>query len=249
LKHFLGFIQKDPSEAGNEDISAYMVHCSTDEAYSSSFQKMAIFAIKFYFNNILHRNIDQDALPWPKGERKLPVVFSTKEVTHVLSSLNNLKHRAILWLIYSGGLRLSEAVNLRVNDIDFDRMQIHIRRAKGKKDRYTILSKKTALLITKYLKEYHPADWLFQGIKGDKYSKKSVQNIFMKALKKSGIAKHATVHTLRHSFATHLLENGTDLRYIQELLGHASPKTTEIYTHVTRYSLQKIVSPIDVLDL
>jgi site-specific recombinase XerD len=206
-------------------------------------------AIRAYLENILKKPVDSSTIPWPKGEKKLPIVLSAEEVTTLLSSIDNLKHKCIIWLIYSAGLRISEAVYLTVDDIDFDRMQIHIRKAKGKKDRCSILSRKAADIIQQYLKEYQPAKWLFQGQKGGNYTVKSIQMIFHKALDKTSIKKHATVHTLRHSFATHLLENGTDLRYIQELLGHSNSKTTEIYTHVTRISLQKIQSPLDSLNV
>lgn len=151
-------------------------------------------------------------------------------------------------VIYSGGLRISELINLRVKDIDSDRMQIRISQAKGKKDRYTLLSNKTLLILRKYFTEYKPKEWLFEGESSGQYSTTSVEKILKKALIATGIKKRITVHSLRHSFATHLLESGTDLRYIQNLLGHSSSKTTEIYTHITTKGLDKIVNPLDKLE-
>lgn len=151
--------------------------------------------------------------------------------------------------IYSAGLRIGEALNLRISDIDSKRMQIRIEQGKGKKDRYTLLSVKTLEVLKKYFVEYKPKIWLFEGQKGGQYSEKSIQLIFHKAKEAAKINKKVTVHTLRHSFGTHLLENGTDLRYIQSLLGHSSSKTTEIYTHITTKGFGQIVSPLDKLNL
>jgi len=176
--------------------------------------------------------------------------LSEAEVKNILSNVNNLKHKVILMTIYSAGLRISEAINLKIKDIDSNRMQIRVEQSKGKKDRYTLLSKKTLEMLRLYFKEYKPKEWLFEGAKeGTPYSAKSIQTIFTEATKLAGIKKRATVHTLRHSFATHLLENGTDLRYIQSLLGHESSKTTEIYTHITTKGFDQILSPLDKLDL
>jgi site-specific recombinase XerD len=151
--------------------------------------------------------------------------------------------------IYSAGLRISEAINLKIKDIDSERMQIRIEQAKGKRDRYTLLAEKTLELLRQYFKVYRPQTWLFEGLKlGEQYSTRSIQNIFHASLQKAGITKDVTVHTLRHSFATHLLENGTDLRYIQSLLGHSSSKTTELYTHITTKGFDQIKSPVDQLD-
>jgi len=158
-------------------------------------------------------------------------------------------HKCIIYLIYSAGLRLTEVVHLKISDIQSDRKQIFIRSAKGNKDRYVILSDKILKLLKKYYKEYKPTIWLFENQPGNQYSRRSIQKIFKKAVTNAGVKKHATIHTLRHSFATHLLEHGTDLRYIQELLGHKSSRTTEIYTHITHTAKNKIVSPLDILDI
>lgn len=190
----------------------------------------------------------------PRQEQSLPTVCSVEEIQMILSNVKNIKHKAILSTIYSAGLRISEVINLPIKAIDSDRMQIHIKNAKGNKDRYTILSKKVLDLLREYFKQEKPHYWLFEGMGSTKekpvqYSSRSIQNILKVAIKKTGIKKHITVHTLRHSFATHLLENGTDLRYIQNLLGHSNSKTTEVYTHITTKGFNQIVSPLDKLDI
>jgi hypothetical protein len=152
-------------------------------------------------------------------------------------------------VIYSAGLRISECINLKIKDIDSNRMQIRIEQAKGKKDRYTLLSTKTLTFLRTYIKAYRPKVYLFEGQFGDQYSARSIQTIFQETVKKAGITKRVTVHSLRHSFATHLLENGTNLRYIQSLLGHSSSKTTEVYTHITTKGFDQLKSPMDGLDI
>jgi site-specific recombinase XerD len=186
----------------------------------------------------------------PKKDKKLPVVLSQKEVFRILSLVTNIKHRTILMLIYSGGLRIGEAVKLRVEDIDPERKLIYIKSAKGRKDRYTILSDVALKTAQKYFDLYKPQRWLFPGSRPDKHiTTRTVQAIFEDACKNAGITKDVSPHSLRHSFATHLLESGIDLRYIQELLGHKSSKTTERYTHVSNKDLSKIKSPLDALSI
>ena len=170
-------------------------------------------------------------------------------VMALLASVENIKHKSMLYTIYSAGLRRSELINLRRNDIDRARNVIRVCGGKGKKDRETLLSKTLLTLLATYEQQYKPQTWLFEGEKGEKYSESSLQKVFNKAVEKSGIQKDISLHTLRHSFATHLLERGTDLRYIQVLLGHNSSKTTEIYAHVTRRGFDKIKSPLDNLEL
>jgi len=174
--------------------------------------------------------------------------LSEEEVMRIINSVKNLKHKAILLTIYSAGLRISEVINLRIADIDSSRKTIIIKGAKGKKDRNSLLSEKLLIILRNYFKEYKPKDWLFEGQEGEQYAESSIQHIFHKACQDAKILKKATVHTLRHSFATHLLERGTDLRYIQELLGHSSSKTTEIYTHITHKGMEQIKSPLDNLE-
>jgi site-specific recombinase XerD len=166
----------------------------------------------------------------------------------LFSAVENRKHRTILMLGYSAGLRLGEIVRLKINDIDRERMQIRVVQSKGKKDRYTKLSDKFLPMLDVYIEEYRPKEYLFEGASGDEYSTRSIQNMIRDVVAKAGIKKHVTMHTLRHTFATHCLENGVDLRYIQSMMGHESSKTTEIYTHVTTKGFDQIKSPLDTLD-
>lgn len=231
------------------EIIAYMRYLVQERGVSASSQNQSVNAIKFYYEKVKGGARKFYQLERPLKETKLPTVLSVEEVQALISSTQNLKHRVMIMLCYSAGLRLSELLNLKPGDIDSDRMQIKIKGAKGKKDRYTLLSAKLLPLLRDYYQQYHPKAYLFEGEKGGMYSERSMQTLVRDALKRAKIAKHATVHTLRHSFATHLLENGTDLRYIQNLLGHSSSKTTEVYTHVTSKALSGIKSPLDSLDV
>ena len=185
----------------------------------------------------------------PRKENYLPEVLSEEEIASILKAITNLKHKAIIMVIYSGGLRISELINLKVKDIDSDRMQMRISQSKGKKDRYTLLSNKTLLILRNYFTEYKPKEWLFEGEGGGQYADSSIYSIFKKAITSANIKKKVSIHSLRHSFATHLLESGTDLRYIQSLLGHSSSKTTEIYTHITTKGFDQIKNSLDKLDI
>ncbi|MFS4481372.1 tyrosine-type recombinase/integrase [Hyunsoonleella sp. 2307UL5-6] len=213
---------------------------------SISYQNQCISGIKKYLDYKNMEVLDID-LERPKKPKKLPEVLSEDEIKHVLQHITNLKHKTLIALIYSAGLRIGEALKLRVKDIDSNRMVIHIKSAKGKKDRYTLLSPKFLELLREYYKTYQPKTYLFEGQSGGLYTSSSAQNILKKATYKAKITKPITLHTLRHSFATHLLENGTDIRYIQTLLGHSSPNTTMIYTHVSQTSIRNIKNPFDNL--
>lgn len=253
MKYFADFCRKFGPEnidhVTKEEINAYISELILGKNISASQQNQRINAIKFYYEKVLGREREYYSIHRPRSEKKLPVVLSEEEVHRLLNSIENLKHRTILSLIYSAGLRISELINLRIEDIDSGRNLIFIRNSKGKKDRTTLLSQAILEMLRDYYRQYRPSDYLFQGQNGGKYSVKSIQNVFKRALKHSGIKKQATVHTLRHSFATHLLERGTDLRYIQELLGHSSSKTTEIYTHITQKGIDKIISPFDHINI
>lgn len=214
---------------------------------SISYQNQAINAIKQYFE-YCGIEVEMGAIERPRKEKKLPVVLSMGEVQRLILQAHNLRHKTLLVLIYSGGFRLGEAINLRLRDIDSDRMLVHIKAAKGRKDRYTLLSTRALVILREYCAVYTPTDFLFESAPGKAYAKRSVQHVVKMAAKRAGITKHITPHSLRHSFATHLLENGTDLRYIQNLLGHNSPKTTMIYTHVSDMAVQKIRNPFDLMD-
>ncbi len=236
-------------DLSDEDIREYLLYLVDQKKVSQSYQNQAINAIKFYYEQVLGRPTQTYYLQRPKREMTLPSVMSEAEVLMLLRKVDNLKHRAALCLIYSAGLRIGELINLKICDIDSSRFEIRINQAKGKKDRISILSPNILKLLQEYFKVYRPREWLFEGQFGEKYSAGSIEAVFRKAKKAAGIKKKATVHTLRHSFATHLLERGTDLRYIQALLGHQSSRTTEIYTHVTEKGFKKIISPFDNLEL
>jgi len=245
LEYFKG---KDVTKLTKSEVMDFLL-IESEKGFSAAYQNQLVNSIKFYFEKVLGRQKEFYNLPRAKKPFKLPVVFSEEEIVLLFDQVDNFKHKCILYLIYSGGLRISEAVNMKVGDIDSTRNQILIRGAKGKKDRTTLLSQTLLEMLRKYYSVYKPKEYLFEGETGGQYSIKGIQNIFNKALKASGIKKEATTHSLRHSFATHLLERGTDLRYIQELLGHESSKTTEIYTHVTKKAVDKIVSPLDNLNI
>lgn len=250
FERFLQYFHGTSAEAiTDHQINRYMQHLLHTKKIGMSTQNLIINAIKFFYERVRKRERKVYALERPLKAQKLPTVLSEREVAAILKAIDNLKHRTMLQLIYAAGLRRSELVNLKTNDIDRQRKVINIRGAKGKKDRITLLSEKFIVLLEAYLREYAPKMWLFEGAGGEQYSASSLQKVFTAALQKSGVTKEATLHTLRHSFATHLLEKGTDLRYIQALLGHNSSKTTEIYTHVTTKGIDKITSPLDDLDL
>jgi site-specific recombinase XerD len=182
----------------------------------------------------------------PRKDKKLPLVLSKEHILQIIENTNNIKHRCIVSLLYSSGLRRSELINLKISDIDSSRMLIRVQDAKGSKDRYSLLSNTALKDLRAYYKQWKPKVYLFESPKGEKYSPNSVGKIVTNAAIKAGINKRVSPHTLRHSFATHLLENGTDLRYIQLLLGHSSTKTTEIYTHVAKSSFNSIKNPLDL---
>lgn len=228
------------------DFLRYLV---TERHVSTSYQNQSINSIKFYYEKVMRGQRKVYLIDRPREETYLPEVLSEQEISDILNATENLKHKAILMTIYSAGLRISEAINLKVKDIDSQRMQIRVEQAKGKKDRYTLLGTKTLEILRKYFLEYKPKIWLFEGAKGEQYAPRTIQEILKKSVAKTQIKKRVTVHTLRHSFATHLLEAGTDLRYIQSLLGHANSKTTEIYTHITTKGFDQIKSPLDRLEI
>ncbi len=236
-------------EISEDQINVFMKYLLHTKKVSASTQNQAINAIKFYYERVRKEQRKVYALERPLKESKLPKVLSEEEVLAILKSVENVKHKAMLWLIYAAGLRRSELIGLKLKDVDSKRMVINILGGKGKKDRITLLSEKILNLLRIYFTSYKPKVWLFEGTPGEAYSATSLQQVFSKALRKSGVKREATLHTLRHSFATHLLEGGTDIRYIQALLGHSSSKTTEIYTHVTTKGFDKIRSPLDNLDI
>jgi integrase/recombinase XerD len=240
------FPEKRVDELTEREVSEYLYYLVKQRKMSLSTQNQAINAIKFYFEKVLKHQRRIYVIDRPRKGRTLPAVLSKSEVQKILLGVENFKHRCILMLIYSSGLRIGELVRMEVRDIMFDRMLVRVNRSKGKKDRITILSERAAEDLKKYLAFYKPKRWLFEGWNGSQYSYSSVRSIYKRALEAAGLSRRYTVHALRHSFATHLLEQGTDLRYIQSLLGHGSSKTTEIYTHVSNQAIRNIKSPLDL---
>jgi integrase/recombinase XerD len=249
-KFFRFYNDKKAEDITNEDLTRFNNEYILPNRYSATMQNQVVNALKLFYQITEKRKIHIEDIERPKRAKKLPNVLSKEEVTSILKAPVNLKHKAMLSMIYSCGLRRSELLNLIPTDVDSDRHLLIIRNAKGKKDRVVPLSEKTIELLRSYYKAYKPAYWLFEGQqKSEQYSETSLQDTFRSALNKAGIHKPATLHWLRHSYATHLLEKGTDLRYIQEILGHKSSKTTEIYTHVSNKNIQKINSPFDDLEI
>jgi integrase/recombinase XerD len=249
LRTFFKFCSEKPiDELDTDDVIRFNNDYILRKGLSASFQNQVINAIKLFYRKRFNKNMELDNLHRPRSEKRLPNVLSKEEVKAILEAPINIKHRAMLSLIYACGLRRSELLNLTLKDVHSDRKLLLIRQSKGKKDRVVPISEKIISLLRDYYKLYRPNTWLFEGQKaGDKYSERSIQLVLNHALEKSSIKKPVTLHWLRHSYATHLLENGTDLRYIQELLGHNSSKTTEIYTHVSTKNIQRIKSPFDDL--
>jgi integrase/recombinase XerD len=229
-------------------IKSYLLWLLQTKNYSEAKVHTAINALKFYFEQVLHKPKMFFEIPRPKKPFKLPTVHSQNEVKKILSSSANIKHNTMLMAGYAGGLRVSEIVNLKIKDIDSERMVIHIRNAKGKKDRQVSLSPLLLKQLRIYYKQYNPKEYLFEGMNGGMYSARSLQQVFKDAKMTAGNNKAGGIHSLRHSYATHLLEQGTDIKIIQELLGHNSLRTTEKYTHVSKKLISKIESPLDKLD-
>lgn len=243
-KHF----GKSPEHLGLEEIRAYQVYLVNEKRVSWSLFNQTVCALRFLYRTTLDRKESIGHIPFPRQERKLPVVLSLSEVTQFLGAIGNIKHRAIMMTAYAGGLRISEVVKLRVADIDSQRMVIHIREGKGHKDRYVMLSPKLLEVLRAYWQIGRPRNWLFPGSRLQCHiGVDTVQRAAQKASQNSGLHKKVTVRALRHSFATHLLEDGTDVRTIQVLLGHRSLQTTARYTHVSKATVCATHSPLDLL--
>ena len=248
LESFLAFFKdKSPEHIDHNDVDTYNNKVVIAQRYSVSYHRQWVSVIKLFFKLTKNKQIDVERLHRPKKIKSLPNVLSKNEVLSMVRSIKNIKHRSVVVMLYGSGLRISELIDLEIRHIDFERMQVRIIQAKGRKDRYVGLAQMAAILVKNYMELYKPEQYLFNGKDGGKYSGESIRNIVKKAAKDTGITKRVTPHTLRHSYATHLLESGVDLRYVQELLGHAKPETTMIYTHVTKKQLVGIRSPFDNL--
>lgn len=255
-KAYLGWVarfaaryRRSPEQLGGEQVRAFLVDLLAVAKLSRSTLVQAFCALKFFYVHVLHRSFEVEDLRFPRRGRKLPRVLSELEVRRLLESATDLREQTILMTFYSTGLRLKELLHLQVKDIDSDRMQIHVRQGKGAKDRNVLLSRTLLDVLRRYFRSYRPESWLFYGsTRQQPLSDQTVQRMVRRLSAKAGLRPGVTTHTLRHSFATHLLEHGTDLPYIQELLGHRSIKTTMLYTRVSPRALKKVISPLDRLD-
>ena len=248
LHVFFNWIQQPILEIDNSHVFLFNDQYILKKQLSVTYQSQFVNALKLFYSRLFERKLIIEKIDRPKKPKTLPNVLSKEEIKLILEGIINNKHRAMLSLIYACGLRCGELLSLKPEHIDSKRNLIIIKQAKGNKDRVAPLSTKLIELLRIYYKQYQPKNYLFEGQEsGEAYTARSLQQVLKQAVSKAGIKKPVTLHWLRHSYATHLLENGTDLRYIQEILGHKSSRTTEIYTHVSTNSLQKIVSPFDTL--
>ena len=248
---FLSFFRdKDVEEITNNDVVDFNFRYIIKNEFSASYQNQIISSIKLFFQCIYKKDLNINEIERPRPAKRLPDIFSQEEVELLLQHAGNLKHRAMLSLIYACGLRRSELINLKINAIDSNRNVLNVKGGKGQKDRVVPLPEVLIEMLREYYKVFRPAVWLFEGkTKGGQYSETSLREVFEAAKEKAKIKKKLTLHSLRHSYATHLMDDGTDLRHIQVLLGHKSSKTTEIYTHVSKRSIERIKSPFEKLKL
>jgi len=242
---FYKFMDRDPKEISKAEIESYVYSLIEKHKISETSQNQLINAIKAYYEHVLGMPREYYDIKCPKRAERLPDVLTEEEVWSILNAPENLKHKAILWTIYSGGLRISELVRLRIADIRSAEGCIFVKGTKGKKDRKTVLSKALLPLLRAYYRAYQPSYWLFEGQTGGQYSVSSIRAIFRRAVKTANANPWATVHTLRHSFATHCIQNNVNMRHVQLMLGHSSPKTTELYTKLLAVDNKKIASPLD----
>ncbi|WP_262149803.1 site-specific tyrosine recombinase/integron integrase [Chryseobacterium foetidum] len=227
-------------------IEKYLHNEIKEKSISQSFQKHILGSIKLFYEMIFNKKLSLSHLYPKRVEHTLPKYLSKEEILKMISLTENLKHKSMISLLYGCGLRVSELINMKITDIDSKSGRISIIQSKGKKDRYVMLPQSVLPLLREYFKKYSPKTYLFEGNANEKYSPRSVQQIVKQSAVRAKIQKLVTPHILRHSFATHLIENGTDIRYIQELLGHNSVITTQIYTHITDLKIRKIQSPLDM---
>lgn len=251
--HLIGLLRyypnDKPSQISNQQLKKYLLHKITNDKIAVTTQGQILNAFVAFYKRLLNQEEKTANLYRPKKPKKLPNIFSKKEMKTFLTSIDNLKHKTMMILAYSAGLRKSEIINLRKKDILFDRKCIFVKQAKGKKDRYVMLADNATKFLKSYLKVYQPRFWLFEGSKGGQYSERSLQSVFTNAKVKSGVNEGVTLHGLRHSFATHLVDNGVPLHVVKDLLGHNSIKTTEVYLHISKNYLNKVKSPLEQLDL
>lgn len=242
LNDYFKFLGNNPQWPDIQKIKEFLLK-KQEKNYSPQTINLYLNAIKFFYREILKNYIKID-IKFTKRNKKLPIVLSREEISKIINTISNNKHRLLISLSYGSGLRVSEAIKLKIQDILVDELMIHIKEAKGKKDRMTIIPEKILPDLNILIANRDKNDYLFESERGGRLTERTAQAIFYKALKQAEIKKDATFHSLRHSFATHLLENGTDIRYVQELLGHQNIRTTQIYTHVTNPGIKNIKSPL-----
>jgi integrase/recombinase XerD len=248
-RHFVSHYMRSPEEMGEQEIRGFLLHLVRDRKASSATLGMYVNALKFLYNNTLKRSEEVKGISHPKRPKTLPVILSPEEVLRVFAAIRSVKHKAIIATAYAAGLRISEVCGLRIADIDSQRMRIHVRSGKGKKDRSVMLGESLLALLRQYYQKARPkGEYLFPGYKPHRpICTTAVNQVLRKVVRETGLAKRVTMHTLRHCFATHLLEAGTDIRILQVLLGHSSIRTTLRYTHITDRLVQKLVSPLDMI--
>lgn len=248
VAHFAQYFNKSPDLLGPEQIRDYQLHLLRDRKVSSSLHIQVVAALRFLYGTTLERSWTVEAIPYPKKARRLPVIPGREEVAQFLEAARNLKHRAMMTILYACGLRIAELTHLRVPDIDSRRMIIHVQQGKGRKDRIVPLSQRLLGLLREYWKAYRPEGWLFPGRSSDRpITTSSARVACYKICRDAGLKKKLNPHSLRHAFATHLLEDGTDVRTVQLLLGHRSLSTTSRYTHLSTQHLRAVRSPLDLL--
>jgi integrase/recombinase XerD len=246
LERYAAFIRTPLADSSASDATRFLAYLEREKGSSASTINQAISAIRFLYKRVF--GSEAPLTRRPKSDRRLPGILSREEAMRIIAAPKNVKHRAMLVLAYSAGLRVSEIAGLLVSDVDSGRGLILVRRGKGRKDRYTILANRTKRLLDVYIRLYKPREWLFEGKDGRHLTIRTIQEVFYRAKERAEVDKDVSIHSLRHSFATHLLEDGTDIRYIQELLGHSNAKTTQIYTHVAKRDFLRIRSPYDPHD-
>ncbi len=251
LRIFLQHIHPKPIDTiCNDDVNQFLHQYAFQRKLSISWHRTIISALKLYFRRFEGKKLDPERIRYPKKDKLLPHVLDQKDIEKMIKLTKNRKHRSMLSLIYACGLRRGDLLNLKPRDIDSKRQQLFIRGGKGRKDRVVGIPQKMIESLREYYLQYRPKVWLFEGQKpGEQYSERSIQLVLKQALERAGLRSDASLHWLRHSFATHTLENGIDITYIKELLGHSSIRTTEIYTHVSREKMRQIRSPFEDLDL
>jgi len=246
VSNYAKYFGKSPEQLGEKELKEYLLYLLNERKLAKGTYRFYYQGLKFLYKHTLKREEVVEKIRCPRGKKKLPVVLDLAEVKTLLSVMENLKHRAILTITYSAGLRISETACLRVSDIDSKRMMVRVQQGKGGKDRYSILSQTALECLRQYWRAYRPKEWLFEGQKeGTHICISSIRQIFLEAKERAGITKPVSPHTLRHSFATHLIEAGTSLHHVQLLLGHRSPTTTTVYLHVSRMNLAQVTSPLD----